>query len=278
MQILIAGASGLIGRALTAHFAERGDDVWGLTRNKSRSQKKSVLPVNWLQWDGNTIPDERPEVFAPEVIINLAGKNLASGYWTQGFKEKLVESRLQSVQALVNLVGRMDVPPKLFLQASAVGFYGSRGDEILDENSLRGHGFLADLAACWESQLQPLEKSSVRGCRLRLGPVLAADGGMLAKMLPPFRLFLGGPLGSGRQWLSWIHIQDVVQAVQFIIDHPELSGPFNFTAPEPNERILHHPGKSHEPPFLFARAGIHPQSRFRRYGAGNAALQPTRAS
>jgi len=233
MQILIAGASGLIGRALTAHFAERGDEVWGLTRNRNRSRKRSAFSVNWIRWDGVKISENLPGAFAPEVIINLAGKNLASGYWTGGFKEKLVESRLLASQALVNLVRRMDAPPAHFLQASAVGFYGSRGDEILDENSSRGDGFLADLAARWESQLQPLENSPVRCCRLRLGPVLSADGGMLTKMLPPFRLFLGGPLGSGRQWLSWIHIQEVVQAVQFLIDHPELSGPFNFTAPEP---------------------------------------------
>jgi uncharacterized protein (TIGR01777 family) len=168
-----------------------------------------------------------------DAVVHLAADNIADGRWTSAKKRRLVESRTVGTRHLATALGRLSHPPKVLLSASAVGFYGNRGNDVLDENAGVGRGFLPDLCRRWEAATEPASAAGIRVCHLRLGAVLDPSGGALGKMKIPFQLGVGGPLGRGHQWFSWIAIDDVVGAVRHLIKEPELSGAVNLVGPNP---------------------------------------------
>jgi uncharacterized protein len=229
MRVLITGGSGLIGRALAANLAP-DHDVIILSR---QSERITDLPagVRVERWDGRTIEGRHSLADGADAIVNLAGENISSGRWTEERKRAILQSRLNAGQAVVQAVKAAVHKPRVIIQASGVGYYGPCGDEEITEDSPQGHDFLARLAAEWESSTSPVEEMGVRRAIIRTGVVLSKDGSALPRMLLPFRLFVGGRLGSGRQWFPWIHIADEVGAIRFLIDKEAASGTFNLTAP-----------------------------------------------
>jgi len=225
MRIAIAGGTGFIGEPLAQRLA--GDnDVAILTRNPSR-----VRAGRGIAWDPPEQDVWADVVAAADVVINLAGENIGQR-WTKERKERMVSSRLDATSALVEAMKSAPPRRRTFISASAVGYYGSRGDETLDESSSQGDGFLADLVVKWEVAARQAE-SIARLVIIRFGVVLDPHGGALAKMLPPFRFGLGGPIGNGRQWMSWIVRDDVLRMIEWAISHEDVRGIYNATAPEP---------------------------------------------
>lgn len=228
MRALIAGGTGFIGRALVGELLGSGWEVAVLSRSPDKVAEAfggSVTGVQWGDdWSGLLGPDT--------VIVNLAGENIADGRWTALKKQRILDSRVQSGRRLVEAVKKAGVLPGALIQASAVGFYGPRGTELLDESAGPGEGFLSGVTRHWEDSTRELEKMGVRRAVIRTGMVLG-PGGALEKMLPPFKMFLGGPLGSGFQGVSWIHIADEVGAIRFLMENTAASGVFNLTAPTP---------------------------------------------
>ncbi|MFZ2053338.1 MAG: TIGR01777 family oxidoreductase [Candidatus Aminicenantales bacterium] len=231
--IIISGGTGFIGRPLTTSLAEAGYEVAVLTRNPSKATGLFGEGVKAAAWDGRTSGGWIELASGARAIISLAGENIGAGRWTPKRKRAIVRSRLDAGQAVVDAVRKAPVKPKVLIQASAVGFYGSRGDEELDESAPAGRGFLAGLVQEWEDSTSEAESFGVRRVVIRSGLVLDVDGGVLPRLLRPFRLFVGGSLGSGRQWLSWIHRRDEVAAIRFLIEREDLAGVFNLAAPQP---------------------------------------------
>lgn len=227
MRILIAGAGGLIGGRIISRFSAAGYQVVRLVRPPRQPQRDELL---WEPSAGNIDPDAMRDF---DVVVNLAGENIAQSRWTEEVKQRIASSRLQATDMLAQAIAAARPGPRVFLSASAIGFYGSRGDELLTEQSPPGDGFLADLCRQWETTAL---KAAVHGCRvvcLRIGMVLDAAGGALAKMLPVFRWGLGGVLGDGKQFVSWITNEDVAAAIEWILTDDRLVGPVNLTAPQP---------------------------------------------
>jgi len=218
----------MLGTALRHSLDLRNIKILQLVRHPPSSPAE-------LSWNPNApapIPDTKP-LEGLTAAIHLSGANVAEHRWTADFKKQMVSSRFDSTHALATMLAGLRQPPKALLVASAIGIYGNREDEILDEKSNPGTGFLADLCKQWEAAAQPAVDAGIRVVHLRFGVVLARQGGALAKMLPIFRLGLGGPIASGRQWISWISLPDVVSAILFALDHTDLSGAVNLTAPAP---------------------------------------------
>ncbi|GAB4569079.1 MAG: TIGR01777 family oxidoreductase [Anaerolineae bacterium] len=232
MKAVITGGTGLIGRALAADLAADGWDVVVLTR---RPEAAGPLPqgVRPVRWDGRSAQGWGEVVDGATAVVNLAGENISARRWTEAQKRRIRESRVNAGRAVVEAIDRAVVKPVVLVQASAVGIYGDRGSEELDERSAPGEGFLPDVCQDWERSTQEVEAMGVRRAVARMGIVLSLDGGALPRMLLPFRLFVGGPLGDGSQWFPWIHIQDEVRALRFLIEHDGASGVFNLTAPQP---------------------------------------------
>jgi uncharacterized protein (TIGR01777 family) len=227
MKAVISGASGLIGRRVAADLENAGSRVLRLVRQPGSTEMAGTAPWNPAAGELD------PTVFADtDVVINLNGRNVGEGRWTPAVKDELRSSRLRPTRTLVDAIGRADPPPKLLINASAIGYYGDRGEETLDETSAPGDSFLANLSNEWEEAAAAAQTADTRVVMLRLGMVVGR-GGALAKMLPPFKLGLGGPIGSGRQWWSWVAIEDVIGAIRFAIARPELKGPVNLVSPEP---------------------------------------------
>ena len=227
MRIVIAGGSGFIGEPLVKRLIARGDDVAVLSRNPAK-----VRAGRGLQWDGRTQGAWSQEAASADAIVNLSGENVGEGRWTDERKKKLIASRLDSTGAIVEALRNAPPRERVFVSASAVGYYGVRGDEELDETGSRGSGFLAELVEQWEAAARAAEPLA-RLVILRFGVALAADGGALQKMLLPFKLGAGGPVGNGRQWLSWIDRDDAVRLVEWAIDNRSVRGTYNATAPAP---------------------------------------------
>ncbi|MBI4868702.1 MAG: TIGR01777 family protein [Candidatus Wallbacteria bacterium] len=233
MQVVVAGGSGFIGRHLCQVLARRGDKVVMLTRGGAAGKRPAGSDISVVQWDPAR-PDGLDAVMAgADAVVNLCGASVAEGRWTQRRKKELEESRLVPTRALAEAMAKAAKRPKVFISASAVGVYGDRGDQELTEADGPGKGFLADLGQKWEAAAQPAAEAGVRLVALRLGVVLDAGGGAMAQMLPPFNYFVGGPLGSGKQWFPWIHLQDVSGLVVYILGNEGLRGPVNATAPIP---------------------------------------------
>ena len=225
MKIIISGSSGLVGTALVPHLEQDGHTVARLIRNRA-VHGETVIP-----WDPQTGTLDPSDLSGSDVVINLNGRSIGGGRWTPQVKDSLRSSRLESTQTITGAIAAATDPPTLLINASAVGYYGDRGEEELDESSLPGTGFLADLCREWESAAIEAASEETRVVLLRLGMVVAS-GGALDKMLLPFKLGLGGPMGTGRQFWPWIALEDVLGAVDLAIGNPTLSGPINLVAPQ----------------------------------------------
>ncbi|HWM94797.1 MAG TPA: TIGR01777 family oxidoreductase [Thermoanaerobaculia bacterium] len=232
MRVVITGGSGLIGGALARHLGSAGYDAVILTRSMSRVGP--LAPgVRAQEWDGLTSKGWVHLLDEETYIVHLAGESIASGRWTEERKRRIRESRLLSGKAVAEAIRQASRQPRALLQASAVGYYGPRGDEEILEGQPPGRGFLADVSVDWEASTVEVESMGVRRVLLRTGVVLAKEGGALPRMAMPFRLLAGAPLGSGRQWLPWIHIADEVGAIRFLLERDDSQGPFNLVAPKP---------------------------------------------
>jgi hypothetical protein len=226
MRVAITGSSGLIGTALTKSLRADGHSVVRMLRDTTGSDG-SVL--HWDPVRGDLDPKRIKGV---DAVVSLAGAGIGDKRWTDARKRQLLSSRVVSTSLLSGTLASMGSPPPVFLSGSAIGIYGDRGDEICTERTHPGSGFLAELAMAWEAATQTAEAAGIRVVHLRSGLVQSVEGGMLKKTLPLFKLGLGGRLGHGRQWCSWISITDEVGAIRFLLD-AEVAGPVNLTAPEP---------------------------------------------
>ncbi len=225
MKVLVTGGTGFIGTALLPALLAAGHQVTVLTRNAARANVPSgVHCIERLDALNDTPPD---------AVINLAGENLGSARWTAASKARFLDSRIGMTTRLIEAFKSWSSAPSVLVNASAIGWYGARGDEPLTEQSGPGHGYAAELCAKWEAVASSAETLGVRVACLRIGIVLGLPGGALGQMLPPFKLGLGGPMGSGQQWMSWIHRDDLVAMMLRLMDDASLSGAFNGTAPEP---------------------------------------------
>ncbi len=227
MRVLVSGSSGLVGTALREALTRAGHSVDRLRRGVGPSGPGSVA------WDPTVNMFDQTAAEGADAVVHLAGASIADGRWTQERKKLLRSSRVEATRHLVHGLGKLSKPPKVFLSASAVGYYGDRGDEVLAEDAAPAEDFLSHLAQDWEAEACQAEKCGARVVLLRFGVILAAHGGALAKMLLPFKLGVGGPIGSGRQWMSWVSLPEVVTIMQFSLDHVELTGPVNVVAPRP---------------------------------------------
>ncbi len=224
MNILITGGTGFIGSALSRKLKNSGHNVTVTTRRQSDSKEK-------LTWSPpGLIPESKLSNI--DAVINLAGESIASGRWTAERKKRLISSRVETTRALVESIKNSDPGPKILISASAVGFYGQHGDEEVTENTGQGTDFLAEICRAWESEALKAQESGLRVVIMRFGTVLESDGGALLKMITPFKLFLGGPLGSGRQWFPWVHRDDLTGIIKYAMDNKSMSGPFNVTSPQ----------------------------------------------
>ena len=241
--ILISGASGLIGQALAGALVGQGHRVLALGRQKGNAPY-------WNIEEGVVSLGADKEI---DVVIHLAGENVAQGYWTAKKKERILQSRVEGTRLLAEFFAGTPHKPHLMISASAIGFYGERGEEKLEEQSRKGTGFLADVAQAWEEAALSAREAGIRVVHPRFGMVLSPEGGALNKMLPPFTKGLGGTLGNGKQYMSWISIHDVVQAILHIMEHEELEGAVNLVAPHPvtNRQFTKELGQViHRPAFL----------------------------
>lgn len=244
MRVIIAGGSGLIGRALTSSLISAGYEVVVLSRYPERVCGLSPA-VRIEYWDARTAEGWTPLINKADAIVNLAGENISSGRWTAKRKERIRDSRINAGQAIVQAIESADHKPMVLIQASGVGFYGACQDEQITEDFPSGKDFLSKLAVDWEASTTPVEILGVRRAIIRTGVVLSRQGGALPRMLMPFRFYIGGKLGSGRQWFPWIHIVDEVSAIRFLIENDNAIGPFNLVAPNPltNADFVHFLGE-----------------------------------
>jgi uncharacterized protein (TIGR01777 family) len=231
MQILITGGTGLIGKALTQSLIADGHSVIVLTRSAQYTSANPLL--RYVQWDAATAAGWGELVDGIEAIVNLAGEGIADGRWSEERKKRIYASRVAAGQAVMQAIQQATVKPKTLIQSSAVGYYGSRQDEILTESSGSGGDYLAQVCFDWEASTAAAEGLGVRRAVIRTGIVLSNDGGAWPKIVLPFKLFAGGPMGSGKQYWPWIHMDDEVNAIRFLLEHPETHGVFNLSAPNP---------------------------------------------
>ena len=225
MRIAVTGSRGLIGTSLVPYLRSEGHEVIRIVRGTAEPDE-----ITWNPEEGTIDADALRGV---DAVVHLAGAGVGDHRWSASYKKTILSSRVKGTTTLSEALSRLPQPPAVMASASAVGYYGSRGDEILTEDSGPGAGFLADVCRQWESATTRAETAGIRVVTLRTGVVLSAAGGALKKQLPPFRLGLGARLGGGNQYLSWITRSDAVAAVSFLVHREALSGPFNLTAPQP---------------------------------------------
>lgn len=232
MRVIITGGTGLIGKALCTALVNDQHSVIALSRNPDKSIGL-LSGVRLEQWDGKTAAGWGALVDGADAIINLAGEGIADGRWSKERKKSIRESRINAGLAVMEAIKQATNKPKVLLQASAVGYYGPHGNELVTEETAMGNDFLAKVCHDWEASTVSATPMGVRRAVLRTGVVLSRQGGALPKMAMPFKFFAGGPVGNGKQWLPWIHIDDEVRAIQFLLNQAEASGPFNLSAPNP---------------------------------------------
>lgn len=231
MKIGVTGATGLIGRSLCKALGEGGHEAIGFSRSPDSAGGLAVAEVRG--WDVLAGPPAEDSISDLDVVVHLAGEPIDAGRWTDAQKKRIRDSRIVSTRHLVNGFRALDAKPAALICGSAVGFYGDRGDEVLDEDAPAGIGFMSEVCKEWEAEAERAGALGVRVVRVRTGVVLSREGGALKKMLTPFRLGVAGRLGSGRQWFPWIHIDDIVGIFMAAIFSPDLAGPVNGTAPNP---------------------------------------------
>lgn len=253
MRILVSGSSGLVGSALRPALAESGDEVGRLVRPGTHAG-----PVD-VTWDPATGRLDSSKLEGLDAVVHLAGENIAAGRWNEARKEAIRRSRVDGTLLLTRALARLKHPPATLVSASAIGYYGDRGEENLSETSDRGHGFLPAVCVAWESAAEPAEAAGLRVVHLRFGVILSKEGGALARMLLPFRLGLGGPVGDGRQYMSWITLDDAVGVIRHVLDSTSIAGPVNTVSPAPLRngefgrtlgRVLHRPAIAPLPAFV----------------------------
>jgi uncharacterized protein (TIGR01777 family) len=246
MKILIAGCSGFIGTALTSYLQQHGHEVFLLVRKEPSSSHE-------IRWDPVKGKMDPWQLEGLDAVINLAGENIASHRWSAKRKQSIKESRLRSTELLCQMFRQIKKSPKVWVNASAIGYYGDRGDFWLDEESLHGKGFLAEVCSSWESAAKEVEKLGIRLIRLRIGMVLGDKGGALPKMVTPFKLGLGGVIGSGNQYMSWITLSDLLAIFLFGLTS-ELQGAVNAVSPNPvtNREFTKTLGEKLHRPTLFS--------------------------
>ncbi len=227
MEIAISGSTGLVGSELVKTLKARGHKVRRLVRSENEMGADNIL------WDPRQGIRDLFRLEGIDAFVNLSGENIGSGRWTGRRKKELYQSRVESTRLLVDRIGRLQKKPSVFVSASAIGYYGDRGDVILDEKSSPGEGFLAELCQAWESEARRAKDKGMRAVFTRFGVILSDRGGALAKMLPIFKLGAGGRLGSGKQWMSWIAISDVVAAIIHALEKDKLQGPVNVVSTNP---------------------------------------------
>lgn len=227
MNIAVTGSTGLVGSALVSFLKTRGRHVLRIVRSADGLTGEDVA------WDPNTGRIDAGRLEALDAVVHLAGENVAARRWDAEQKERIRASRVQGTGLLCRTVAGLRQPPGVIISASAIGFYGDRGEEELDEESPSGNGFLPEVCRAWEAATQPATEAGIRVVYLRFGVILSPRGGALAKMLKPFRLGLGGRIGSGRQWMSWIALDDVLGCIDHVIGKNSLCGPVNAVTPNP---------------------------------------------
>ncbi len=228
MKILIAGSRGLVGTDLVSFLKHQGHQVFKLSRTKKENETDVIV------WDPETCYLNEADLDGFDAVVNLAGENIANGRWTEKQKEEIKNSRINSTSLLAKALTKVKNPPRVFVCASAIGFYGDRPDEVLNENSVPVRGdFLSETCVQWEEACRPAAEAGIRVVNTRFGIILSPKGGAMAKLLLPFQLGLGGQIGNGEQVMSWIGLDDVVYALNYVIQNESISGPVNFTAPNP---------------------------------------------
>ncbi|WP_203363853.1 TIGR01777 family oxidoreductase [Bacillus sp. REN10] len=252
MKVAIAGGTGFVGKALTIELLKNGYEVYVLTRNtngKTNTDQKKY--VKWMTADA--APEQ--ELQNVEIFINLAGESLNSGRWTEERKQRILESRISSTKEVLRIMGELPNKPEVLINASAIGYYPISNIETFTEaSSAAGNGFLAHTVKLWEEVAQQAETLGIRTVLTRFGVILGKEDGALPRMALPYQLFVGGTVGSGKQWMSWIHLTDVARAIVFAIENKEIHGPVNVTAPSPEtmERLGKALAKTlHRPHWLF---------------------------
>jgi uncharacterized protein (TIGR01777 family) len=225
MRVLVTGSSGLVGSALVPFLNSGGHRVTRLVRSKPRAAEAYAL------WDPEAGTIDASSLEGLDAVVHLAGESIAAGRWTAARKARILESRVKGTNLLTGTLAGLSQPPKVLVSASAVGFYGDRGEEVLREESSSGSGFLAEVCRQWEAATAPAAQVGIRVVHLRFGMILSAKGGALQKLLLPFRFGLGGRLGSGRQFMSWVALDDIVGAIHHALTTEELQGPVNAVSP-----------------------------------------------
>lgn len=229
MRVAVTGAGGLIGAALTGALTSAGHEVLRLVRRSPTSSAE-------VRWDPATGRVDRSRLAGLDAVIHLAGAGVGEHRWTPAYKQVIRDSRVLGTTTLVETLSALDEPPRVLLSASAIGYYGSRGEEELDEDSAPGTGFLAEVVQAWEAAAEPAEAAGIRVTTARTGLVMSRRGGAFGRLLPLVRAGLGGPLGSGRQWWSWITLEDEVAALTFLLEH-DVRGAVNLVAPAPARQV-----------------------------------------
>jgi len=235
MKILVTGATGLVGSALIAALARDGHTVCRLVRPQTKTEggARSAFDVTWNPETGEL----GGAAVGADAVVNLGGASIADGRWTESRKKILRTSRVDATHALVTALAKMNAKPSVLVSASAIGFYGNRGDEVLTETSTPGEGFLSDVSKDWEAEALRAEMFRARVVLLRFGIILAKHGGALPKMMLPFKLGVGGRIASGQQWMPWVVLVDVVEIIKFVLAMRDVSGPINVVAPEPARNV-----------------------------------------
>lgn len=232
-RVAVTGSTGLIGTALVRALRADGHRVLRLVRSRPAPGSDEVY------WSPAAGEIDAAALEGTDAVVHLAGENLGQPPWTAERKRRILDSRVQGTTLLARTLAGLGSPPRVLVSVSAVGIYGDRGDEVLDESSAPGSGFLAEVCREWEASAEPARAAGIRVVHPRMGVVLSAEGGMLAKVVTPFRLGVGGKMGSGRQWMSWVALPDVVEGIRFAARAETLSGPVNLTSPDPvtNEEL-----------------------------------------
>lgn len=233
MNILIAGGSGFIGSALVNALQGEGHAITVLARNERSANEKLGSKARVLPWDGEFVGAWAEAVNGADVIVNLAGESIGDGRWSKARKEKILQSRLKATRAVVDAIVKAEKKPSLLINASAVGFYGNVPSGDVDESHAPGDDFLANVCKEWELEARRAESAGVRVALIRTGIVLSKNGGALPRMLTPFKFFIGGKIGSGAQWMPWIHLDDHLGVIKYIIGNQSLNGAVNLSAPQP---------------------------------------------